>query len=322
MGFNKSGEENHKAFAEGSDDAGQKHRKRYVPSSARGMFKFDAFFEKGLFKFDVSVSATLDDARQRHEKKHDASFVEDLDDKSTSRKRKSQKHALSNSTVFFLYNNLHIGQKMKLHITKPTNKAKILLRQVAESIPFSSDRFLEILQQFSIKPESLQAKIIKRTVEDCESSGMEGEDRFCPTSLESLLDLTISRIGNKVELLFNEIDKPTRMQDYTITGVNMAGENQVVCHKQKYTYAVYSCRSINATKVFRASLVGADGTTAKAVAVCHSDTSNWNPRHLALLMLNIKQGEGPICHFIRSDTIVWISNEVLKESSSNTNLSV
>ncbi|EEF39169.1 Embryonic abundant protein VF30.1 precursor, putative [Ricinus communis] len=171
-------------------------------------------------------------------------------------------------------------------------------------------------------PESLQAKIIKLAVEECGLSEVKGEDRSCPTSLESLLDFTIAHIGNKVELLFNEIDKPTRMQDYTITGVKMVGENQVVCHKQRYPYAVYYFHSVNATKVYVASLAGADGTRAKAVAVCHSDTSSWAAGHLALLMLNLKPGEGPICHFIRSDTIVWTSNEVPEKSSSNPRFSV
>eukprot|EP00257_Ricinus_communis_P028364 XP_025015778.1 BURP domain protein RD22 isoform X3 [Ricinus communis] len=56
------------------------------------------------------------------------------------------------------------------------------------------------------------------------------------------------------------------------------------------------------------ALGGADGTKAKALAVCHLDTSSWNPRYLAFLMLKIKPGEGTICHFIKSNTLVWSSN--------------
>ncbi|XP_025015778.2 BURP domain protein RD22 isoform X2 [Ricinus communis] len=56
------------------------------------------------------------------------------------------------------------------------------------------------------------------------------------------------------------------------------------------------------------ALGGADGTKAKALAVCHLDTSSWNPRYLAFLMLKIKHGEGTICHFIKSNTLVWSSN--------------
>eukprot|EP00257_Ricinus_communis_P007143 XP_002523253.2 BURP domain-containing protein 5 [Ricinus communis] len=219
---------------------------------------------------------------------------------------------LPNSTIFFMYNDLHAGQKMKLHITKSTNKARILPRQVAESIPFSSDQLPEIFRRLSIKPESMEAKIIKKKVEDCESIGIKGEDRFCPTSLESMIDFVVSHVGNRVQVLYNKINKPTRAQEYTILDVKMVGENQVVCHKQKYPYAVYYCHSISSTKVYMAPLVGADGTKAIAVAVCHSDTSNWNPRHLAFLMLKAKPGEGPICHFIKSDALVWASNEFLK----------
>ncbi|EEF27848.1 Dehydration-responsive protein RD22 precursor, putative [Ricinus communis] len=194
--------------------------------------------------------------------------------------------------------NLHVGQKMKIYIPKPTNKAKFMPRQVAESMPFSSEKLPVILERFSVKRESLQAKKIKETIENYESTGIKGEDKYCPTSLESLIDFIVSHIDRQA----------TSMQEYTTMGVKMLGENQVVCHKQKYPYAVYYCHSINATKVYAVALGGADGTKAKALAVCHLDTSSWNPRYLAFLMLKIKPGEGTICHFIKSNTLVWSSN--------------
>ncbi|CDP20906.1 unnamed protein product [Coffea canephora] len=54
------------------------------------------------------------------------------------------------------------------------------------------------------------------------------------------------------------------------------------------------------------NLVGADGAKVKAVAVCHRDTSAWNPRHLAFQLLKVKPGTVPICHFLPEDHIVWV----------------
>uniref|UniRef100_A0A2C9VRG5 BURP domain-containing protein n=1 Tax=Manihot esculenta TaxID=3983 RepID=A0A2C9VRG5_MANES len=221
---------------------------------------------------------------------------------------KFNKHALSNSTVFFLPNDLHAGKKMRVHITKSANKARILPRQVADSLPFSTNKLAEIMKRFSVNPESRQGKILKQTVEDCESPGIKGEDRFCPTSLESLVDFSVKHVGNKAQVLMNEIDKPKREQEYTIKEVKFIGENHVVCHKLQYPYAVYYCHALKGTKVYTAQVVGADGTKAKAVAVCHTDTSAWNPGHLAFLVLKMKPGEGTVCHFIRSDTFVMVSN--------------
>ncbi|XP_048234312.1 BURP domain-containing protein 9-like [Ricinus communis] len=305
----KYGKRYDEAFTESVDDKRQKYGKRYDEAFVEGT---DDKRQKYGKRYDEAFVEGTDDKRQKYGKRYDEAFVESVDDKRQKYGKryetKFNKHALPNSTVFFLQKDLHVGQKMKLHITKSTNEAKFLPRKVAESIPFSSKKIAEMLERFSVKPESLQAKIIKKTVDDCESVGIKGEDRFCPTSLESLIDFTVSHIGNKAQVLYNEVDKPTRMQEYTIMGVKMVGENQVVCHKQKYPYALYYCHSISATKVYTAPLVGADGTKAKAVVVCHSDTSNWNPGHLAFLMLKIKPGEGTVCHFIRSDTLVWSSN--------------
>ena len=48
------------------------------------------------------------------------------------------------------------------------------------------------------------------------------------------------------------------------------------------------------------------GTKAKAVAVCHTNTMEWNPKYLAFQQLKVKPGTAPICHFLPKDHIVWV----------------
>ncbi|XP_050236792.1 BURP domain-containing protein 9-like isoform X2 [Mercurialis annua] len=304
----------------GYDDAdfeeadGSKKKQRYKIGYDDVEFEeADGSKKKQRYKIGYDAALKEGDSAEKNKKyniAYNAAFEEGGDARSKRRyKIGLNKHALPNSTVFFLQKDLQAGQKMKLHITKSSNKAKFLPRQDSEAIPFSSKNLQAILQKFSIKPDSKQAKIIKQTIIDCESQGIKGEEKNCPTSLESLIDFSIPVVGKKLQILYNEVARPTRIQEYTIMGVEMIGENQVVCHKQKYPYAVYYCHSVSATKVYQAPLVGADGIKAKAVAICHSDTSDWNPKHLAFLMLNVKPGEGTVCHFISSDTVVWTSKK-------------
>ncbi|XP_037495439.1 BURP domain-containing protein 17 isoform X1 [Jatropha curcas] len=305
-------------FEENTDDKRFRYRYSENPSEEntedkREKYKrygnpFEENTEDGKFKYKYSENPSEENTEDRREKykRYEEKF---------------HKHNLPNSTVFFVYNDLHAGQKMRVHITKSTNKARILPRQVAESIPFSTDKLSEIFQRFSVDPESRQSKVMKQTIEDCESPGIKGEDRYCSTSLESLIDFSVKHVGNKVQVLFNKVDEPKRVQEYTIMDVKFMGENHVVCHKQKYPYAVYYCHALNGTRVYTAQLVGADGTEAEAVAVCHSDTSDWSPKHMAFLLLNMKPGEGTICHFIRSDTLVMVSaDEDIEKTSNDTNL--
>ena len=53
------------------------------------------------------------------------------------------------------------------------------------------------------------------------------------------------------------------------------------------------------------SMLGRDGTAVDAVAVCHADTSGWNPKHVAFQVLNVKPGTVPVCHFLPQDHVVW-----------------
>ncbi|OMO54411.1 hypothetical protein COLO4_36498 [Corchorus olitorius] len=91
-------------------------------------------------------------------------------------------------------------------------------------------------------------------------------------------------------------------------GMGDMGENNIVCHKMQYPYAVYLCHSIKKTIVYDVPLIGVDGTKVNAVAVCHLDTSAWSPKHVAFQFLKVKLGSVPICHFLGRDTIVWVSN--------------
>lgn len=210
-------------------------------------------------------------------------------------------------TTFFLEQDLHSGKKMKLYFPKTTSQAKFLPRQVSDSIPFSTEKLPEILNRFSVKPESAEAKIMKETIEDCEEPSVKGEAKYCATSLQSLIDFSVSKLGKEVEVYTTEVEKEAKM-DFVIgeNGVKKIGERSVVCHKQNYVYAVFYCHQVHATRAYAVSLVAADGTKAKAVAVCHTDTRFWSAQLFAFQVLKVKPGTVPICHFLPNDNLVWV----------------
>lgn len=211
--------------------------------------------------------------------------------------------------LFFLEKDLHAGSNMKLHFFKSTTPATLLPRRVSESIPFSSKNIPDIYEKFSVKPNSMESEIIKKTIKECEEPGIKGEEKYCATSLESMIDFSISKLGKNVHAISTETEKETQLQKYTISGVKKVTDDKaVVCHKLNYVYAVFYCHKAQTTEAFDVSLVGADGTKAKAVAICHKDTSEWNPKHLAFQVLKVKPGTVPVCHFLPEDHIVWVSN--------------
>lgn len=221
----------------------------------------------------------------------------------------NQIHDDPNVALFFLENDMHTGTEMKLHFIKSTNAATFLSRQVAKSIPFSSKMLPEVFSKFEVKPGSEEAEIMRDTIKKCEEPGIKGEDKYCATSLESMIDFSTSKLGKNVKAISTEVEKETPMQKYSIAaGIKkMAGTEAVVCHKQNYAYAVFYCHATHTTRAYTVPLVGTDGTKAEAVAVCHTDTSAWNPKHLAFQVLKVKPGTVPVCHFLPEDHVVWVS---------------
>ncbi|XP_050221140.1 BURP domain protein RD22-like [Mercurialis annua] len=194
-----------------------------------------------------------------------------------------------------------------------TDTARFLPRQVSDSIPFSSDKLPEILNMFSVKPKTVEAETITNALEDCEVPKIKGEDKYCATSLESLVDFVVSKLGHRVKVVSTEIKTKNstkkKLEKFKILeGIKMIGEKQVVCHKLGYAYAVFMCHTIDPTQAYMVPLMGSDGSKVDGVAVCHMDSSDWSPEHYVFQQLKVKPGAS-ICHFLNStDALVWIQN--------------
>ncbi|XP_076904048.1 BURP domain protein RD22-like [Bidens hawaiensis] len=215
-----------------------------------------------------------------------------------------------NVALFFLEKDMHKGNAMNLHFTKTTSPSSTFLpRKVADTIPFSSKKLPELYTRFSIKPNTVESESMKKTIDECEDKRMEGEKKYCATSLEAMVDFSTSELGKKVKSVSTEVNarKSTPLQKHTIAEAKkLASDVAVVCHKQNYPYAVFYCHKTITTKAYVVSLLGVDGTKAIAVAVCHTDTAKWNPKHLAFRVLKVKPGTTLVCHFLPEDHVVWV----------------
>ncbi|RRT43844.1 hypothetical protein B296_00047354 [Ensete ventricosum] len=221
----------------------------------------------------------------------------------------TQIHDDPNVALFFLEKELRPGAKMNLHFTKTTSGgASFLPQKEADAIPFSSAKLPQILDHFSVKPGSAEAEAMKTTLQECEEPAVRGERKYCATSLESMVEFSMSSLGTRdVMAVSTTVAKAvTPRQQYTVTGVKeLAGSNLVACHPEAYAYAVFYCHATATSKAYTVGLLGADGVGAEAVAVCHTDTRAWNPNHVAFKVLKVTPGSVPVCHFLPEDHVVW-----------------
>lgn len=184
-------------------------------------------------------------------------------------------------------------------------ESKFLPPKDIDSIPFSSDKLPEILNRFSIQPRSKESAAIEETIRTCEEN-QRGEHKLCATSLESMVSFVKSKLGENVSpISFPYINKDGKIK-YRMTGVKKLvdyGSHTVVCHKEQYPYAVFTCHQVEMTSAYVASMVG-DGIHMEATVACHKDTSWWSPKHVSFQVLKAKPGT-PICHFLDDLSIIW-----------------
>lgn len=104
--------------------------------------------------------------------------------------------------VFFTVEDLEIGKTMPIYFPEkpdPSKTPQLLPREEAESIPFSSSHLSSLLDYFSFPEGSPQAKAMEYTLKQCELEPIEGEVKFCATSLEVMLDRTRHILGPGTE---------------------------------------------------------------------------------------------------------------------------
>jgi len=195
------------------------------------------------------------------------------------------------------------------HFKKRENVTPLLPRQIAQHIPLSSAKIKEIVEMLFVNPEPENVKILEETISMCEVPAITGEERYCATSLESMVDFVTSKLGKNARVISTEAEKESKSQKFSVKdGVKLLAEDKViVCHPMDYPYVVFMCHEISNTTAHFMPLEGEDGTRVKAAAVCHKDTSEWDPNHVFLQMLKTKPGAAPVCHIFPEGHLLWFA---------------
>ncbi|XP_006856051.2 BURP domain protein USPL1 isoform X1 [Amborella trichopoda] len=252
--------------------------------------------------------------------------TKDFEPESSVKEMDSHSHITSHDrapgpeNVFFHMKDLKVGNKLDLYnmVDKTLAATSPLPRQEADSIPFASASLPDILRRFSIPPDSPLAKKVARNLHICESPPLMGERKFCATSLESLHDFVLSILGPKAKpqvlatTLHNGENRPPLVQSYIVKEImlRLTPPYLPVCHPMTYPYTVFHCHVVVKTTALMVKLEGEDGSKMDAAAVCHLDTSDWDPDHVSFKVLGIKPGTEPVCHFFPETHLAFITTSL------------
>ncbi|KAL9296429.1 hypothetical protein ACSQ67_022325 [Phaseolus vulgaris] len=216
--------------------------------------------------------------------------------------------------VFFTFKDLKVGKTMEVYFPKrdPATSPKLWPREEADSLPFSLNQLPNLLKVFSFSPNSPQAKAMEDTLRECESKPIKGEEKFCATSLESMLDFTQTILGFTHDLQVLTTSHLTKssvtFQNYTLENiVEIPASKMVACHTMPYPYTVFYCHSQESeNKIYRVGLGGENGDRVEAMVVCHMDTSQWGHSHVSFQVLKVEPGTTSVCHFFPADNLILV----------------
>lgn len=290
---------------EGADDV--KMNMKHVP-------KDDDDHKKLREKYGKDVDDDKEDSNGDDEGKDEHKKILRKDMHASKPTHMDHNHMDPELNVFFTPGDLNVGKTMPIYFAKKDSSTspKFLPREEADQIPFSSKQFPFLLKFFSFSKHSVQAKAMKYTLEQCEFEAMEGETKFCATSLESLLDFARHVFGSnaqfKVLATTHLTNSTVLLQNYTISQVReISVPNIIGCHPMPFPYAVFYCHSQKSdTSLYEVLVEGQDGGRLQAAAICHMDTSKWDPDHVSFRVLNVEPGTSPVCHFFPPDNLAWV----------------
>ncbi|CAN7047468.1 unnamed protein product [Brassica rapa subsp. trilocularis] len=242
------------------------------------------------------------------------------EDQNTSHLLKDGEFEDPSMYMFLNFNDLKLGAKLLVYFNKNELRTlpPLLTRQEADLIPFTKSKLDFLLNHFSISKDSPQGKAMKETLVRCNYKEIEGEYKFCGTSLESMLDLAKKTIASNADIkvmttkVIAQNTTSYALHNYTFveTPKELVGIKMLGCHRMPYPYVVYYCHGHKSgARVFEVSLVTDDGRQrVVGPAVCHMNTSMWNADHVAFKVLKIEPRSAPVCHFFPLDNIVWLAN--------------
>ncbi|TVT97146.1 hypothetical protein EJB05_57613, partial [Eragrostis curvula] len=212
------------------------------------------------------------------------------------------KESSATAGLFFHEHQARAGTVMTVSLP-PAATPGILPRDVAETVPFADAA--AVLAAFAVPPRSEEAARVADTIRGCRAPPLAGESKACDTSLETTVRAAARMLlpQGKGSLWAAASAVPREglpHHAYVVGAVEqLDGDRHVACHDEPFPYAVFQCHMTgrSATKAYMITLNGPTTTVAMA-ALCHRDTSSWNPAHPAFEMLDTKPGGAPVCHFM------------------------
>jgi hypothetical protein len=219
------------------------------------------------------------------------------------------------SKGYFLETDVAVGAILRLKEQPPIPAKPFVPRVVADAMPaMTRESLLKLQRIFNIQEGTEMYDSLDFVTTICDNAtSLEGEERICPTSLESFVDFLSSHVGPDVQVLTSSprpriVMGPMKITNFTLHHSVEDKLSVVICHILNFPSQMYMCHSVPDTKVVEATMTDAEGVEIQATGICHLDTKMWSPGHQSFRILGTQPGT-PVCHWNAQEALVWYSTK-------------
>lgn len=214
--------------------------------------------------------------------------------------------ALQESGIFFSQEDLVVGKIVQLPDTSnDLHGMKFLPALLADALPFDARHLPELTSFYGVAKGSDMELEMENTLAHC-SFKSEHEVRVCQLSGEGMVSFVINTVGHGAVVYSPAAILKQKATVMDISTVGAPGEKVATCHDMRFPSMVYSCHMTHTSQLMVVSLKLANGHVARQLALCHMDTSYWNPSHIAFQVLSSKPGESAVCHWFPENSFTFV----------------
>lgn len=182
-----------------------------------------------------------------------------------------------------------------------------------------------LLKLFHIRMDSIMATGMHSTVKIVQHgihSLLPGEARTIITSIEDIADLLsnlLSKSNSKLtsfETLPTSTSFPKEDEDmykglFKVVKADMKSDvnsQYLSCHSPIFPCRLEICHYVPETRIYQVTLesIAIKMKTIQTVAICHTDTSHWDPNHVSFQVLDAYPGGDTLCHWVESDGFTFV----------------
>ena len=175
---------------------------------------------------------------------------------------------------------------------------------------FSMLKVSKLKHIFHAGDNSTMETMVVESLSMCKRAPFPGETKQCVSSTEDMIDFAVSVLGRNIDILTmkNVNGSKQSIMIGSIERIN-GGKvtNSVSCHQLLFPYLLYYYHSVPKVRVYQVDILDPNSKAKinNGVAICHMNTSSWNPAHEAFFALGSAPGRIEVCHWIFQNELIW-----------------